>query len=154
MYSVSGWLILVLLPHYKKGNYSIIKIELFPFRNLTTLENTCLWIYWPENHMNTLIFGGLIYLCIDLILFHPYTGAGRTSVWARVRVLLPRCLLQCGRTQVPLSQGQKWCSNNMYLWIIWNPRLTYWALKYFLLSIMMKRITKCYKQWVSYDIFF
>lgn len=53
MYSVSGWLILVLLPHYKKGNYSIIKIELFPFRNLTTLENTCLWIYWPENHMNT-----------------------------------------------------------------------------------------------------
>lgn len=53
MYSVSGWLILVLLPHYKKGNYSIIKIELFPFRNLTTLENTCLWIYWPENYMNT-----------------------------------------------------------------------------------------------------
>lgn len=38
-----------------------------------------------------------------------------------------------------------------------NLRLTYWALEYFLFSIikiMMKTITKCYQQWVSCDIFF
>lgn len=144
----------MLLPHYKKGNNWIIKIELFPFRNFKTLENTCFCVYWPENQMNTLIFGGLKYLCVDLILFHPYTGAGRASVWAWVRVLLPRHLLQCGRTQVPLSQGQKWRSNNMCTCIINNPRLTFRALEYFFLSIMMKRITKCYQQWVSYDTIF
>lgn len=38
-----------------------------------------------------------------------------------------------------------------------NLRLTYWALEYFLFSIikiMMKTITECYQQWVSCDIFF